>query len=83
MHPYTFTQVYFHCDQLMRGMHAVYLERWLRYFPRETMLIVKAEDLFRCEIPPTPEGWPASIAGSSFRVNWKDGCLQVSKLCEF
>ena len=44
---YLFTQVYFHCDQLMRGMHAVYLERWLRYFPRESMLIIKAEDMFR------------------------------------
>ncbi|GAX80445.1 hypothetical protein CEUSTIGMA_g7884.t1 [Chlamydomonas eustigma] len=40
-------KVFFHCDQLLRGMHAVYLERWLQYFPRSSMLVVNAEDMFR------------------------------------
>ena len=43
-------QVFFHCDQLFRGMYAVYLERWLRFFPREALLVIKAEDMFRCTV---------------------------------
>ena len=43
-----YCQVFFHCDQLFRGMYAVYLERWLRVFPREALLVIKAEDMFRC-----------------------------------
>ncbi len=40
-------KVYFHCDQLMRGMYSVWLERWLRVFPRDRLLVVIAEDMFK------------------------------------
>lgn len=37
--------VFFHCDQLIRGMHDVFAETWLATFPRE-LLLVKAEEYF-------------------------------------
>ncbi|KAG1658985.1 hypothetical protein FOA52_008687 [Chlamydomonas sp. UWO 241] len=39
-------KVYFHCDQLLRGMYTVWMEGWLRAFPREVIHVVHAEDLF-------------------------------------
>ncbi len=32
--------------QIMRGMYEMYLEVWLRHFPRDNVLVVKAEDYF-------------------------------------
>jgi hypothetical protein len=40
-------KVYFHCDQLLRGMYTVYLERWLRFFPKSSFLLIKSEDFFQ------------------------------------
>jgi len=39
-------KVFFHCDQLFRGMYAVYLNIWFRYFPREQFLIINSQDYF-------------------------------------
>ena len=38
--------IFFHCDQLLRGMYAIWLHLWLSFFPRESFLLIKSEDLF-------------------------------------
>ncbi|KAL6762813.1 P-loop containing nucleoside triphosphate hydrolase protein [Haematococcus lacustris] len=38
-------KVYFHVDQLLRGMYSVYVETWLRFFP-DSLLLLKSEDFF-------------------------------------
>lgn len=35
-----------HFSYLSRGFYAVQIERWLKHFPRDAMLILKAEDMF-------------------------------------
>lgn len=37
--------VFFHCDQLLRGMYSIWLHLWLSFFPRESFLVVKSEEL--------------------------------------
>lgn len=31
--------VFFHCDQFIRGMYSVYLEHWFANFPRENVMV--------------------------------------------
>jgi hypothetical protein len=38
--------IFFHCDQLMRGMYSIWLHIWFSIFPRESFLVLKAEDYF-------------------------------------
>ncbi|GAX78166.1 hypothetical protein CEUSTIGMA_g5608.t1 [Chlamydomonas eustigma] len=38
--------VFTHCEQLFRGMHAAHLRIWLKFFPREAFLLVNSMDLF-------------------------------------
>ncbi|GLC34028.1 hypothetical protein PLESTB_000830200 [Pleodorina starrii] len=38
--------VYFHADQLMRGMYALFLEIWYRFIPASNWLIIHSDDLF-------------------------------------
>mmetsp|Transcript_36158 Transcript_36158/g.80462 ORF Transcript_36158/g.80462 Transcript_36158/m.80462 type:complete len:459 (-) Transcript_36158:759-2135(-) len=40
-------QIFFHADQFIRGMYSLYLEVWLRHFPRDQLLIIKSEDYFK------------------------------------
>lgn len=40
-------KVYFHCDQILRGMYAPYLKVWFRYFPRSSFLILDSRRYFR------------------------------------
>ena len=39
--------IFFHCDQLMRGMYSVWLHVWFTFFPREAFLVLDAQDYFR------------------------------------
>lgn len=39
-------KVFYHCDQILRGMYSTYLEIWFRYFPRDAFLILKSEEYF-------------------------------------
>lgn len=39
-------KVFFHADQFIRGLHAVFLARWLRHIPQDRLLAVRAEDYF-------------------------------------
>lgn len=45
-HPYKGSVEHQHYTYLSRGKYERQLRRWFRYFPREQMLILKAEDLF-------------------------------------
>jgi N-acetylgalactosamine 4-sulfate 6-O-sulfotransferase len=38
--------IFFHCDQLLRGMYSFWLHMWFSYFPRESFLVLKSEDFF-------------------------------------
>ncbi|KAL6753537.1 P-loop containing nucleoside triphosphate hydrolase protein [Haematococcus lacustris] len=40
-------QIFFHADQIIRGMYSIFLEVWLRHFQRSSMLVLKSEDYFR------------------------------------
>jgi len=44
-------EVFFHCDQLIRGIYTVFIEYWLSFFGREALLVVKAEEYYREPIP--------------------------------
>jgi hypothetical protein len=35
------TQIFFHADQIIRGMYSIFLEVWLRHFPRDSILAIK------------------------------------------
>ena len=72
--------VFFHSDQLLRGLYSVWLHLWLSHFPRESFLVVKAEDYFarpRAVLqrvfehlgtaPPSGEGWDAILGAASIR----------------
>ena len=37
--------VFFHCDQLLRGLYAPYIADWLAAFPEGALLLVRTEDL--------------------------------------
>eukprot|EP00873_Tetraselmis_striata_P009748 jgi/Tetstr1/430012/TSEL_019873.t1 len=39
-------EVFFHCDQLIRGIYAVFLEVWMAAFGRDALLVLRAEDYF-------------------------------------
>ncbi|GAX82546.1 hypothetical protein CEUSTIGMA_g9972.t1 [Chlamydomonas eustigma] len=39
-------KLFFHADQIMRGMYEMYLEVWLRHFPRDHLLIIRSEEYF-------------------------------------
>ncbi|KAL6759406.1 P-loop containing nucleoside triphosphate hydrolase protein [Haematococcus lacustris] len=39
--------VFYHCDQLFRGLYAPYLKIWLRWLPPSNVLVLKAEDYWR------------------------------------
>lgn len=38
--------IFFHCDQLMRGMYSIWLHIWFSIFPRESFLVLKSEEYF-------------------------------------
>ncbi|EFJ53051.1 hypothetical protein VOLCADRAFT_85926 [Volvox carteri f. nagariensis] len=40
-------QVYFHADQLMRGMYGLFLEIWYRFIPPSNWMVVHSDDLFQ------------------------------------
>ncbi|KAJ9510922.1 hypothetical protein QJQ45_027850 [Haematococcus lacustris] len=40
-------QIFFHADQIIRGMYSIFLEVWLRHFQRSSMLVLKSEEYFR------------------------------------
>eukprot|EP00798_Chlamydomonas_sp_ICE-L_P031207 gene31207-6356_t len=40
-------KVYFHCDQILRSMHSVWMEGWLRFFPRSSILVIKSDEYFK------------------------------------
>ena len=39
--------VYYHCDQLVKGMYAAFLPEWQAALPREHLLIMRTEDQIR------------------------------------
>lgn len=39
-------KVHYHCDQLFRGMYAVFLEIWFRFIPPRHWLVINSEDFF-------------------------------------
>lgn len=41
-----YEDVFYHADQLIKGMYSVFMSDWLEAFPREAMLVVRAEDYF-------------------------------------
>jgi len=42
----SFEHVFYHADALIKSMYAPFLETWLEVFPRESFLVVRAEDLW-------------------------------------
>ncbi|KXZ51708.1 hypothetical protein GPECTOR_11g157 [Gonium pectorale] len=38
--------IYFHADQLMRGMYGLFLEVWFRFIPPANWMIVHSDDFF-------------------------------------
>ena len=38
--------LFFHADQIIRGMYALFLEQWLRYFPKGVIKVVRSEAYF-------------------------------------
>eukprot|EP00798_Chlamydomonas_sp_ICE-L_P006514 gene6512-3152_t len=42
-------KVNFHVDQILQGMYSIYVERWLRFFPRSSILFIKADEYFDSE----------------------------------
>mmetsp|Transcript_12594 Transcript_12594/g.39731 ORF Transcript_12594/g.39731 Transcript_12594/m.39731 type:complete len:529 (+) Transcript_12594:1190-2776(+) len=46
-------KLFFHADQVCRGAYAIYLEDWLKAFPRENLLFIKAEEYFEDPAPAT------------------------------
>ncbi|WIA42833.1 hypothetical protein OEZ86_008761 [Tetradesmus obliquus] len=40
-------KVFFHCDQVLRGMYWVFLQGWQRHFGPDQLLVLLSEDLFR------------------------------------
>ena len=45
--PYHYSFCHHHYSYLERGRYAHYLEMWLNHFPRESLLVLKSEDMFR------------------------------------
>ncbi|GLI66090.1 hypothetical protein VaNZ11_009812 [Volvox africanus] len=39
--------VYFHADQLMRGMYGLFLEIWYRFIPASNWMVINSDDLFQ------------------------------------
>ncbi|PNW78886.1 hypothetical protein CHLRE_09g393321v5 [Chlamydomonas reinhardtii] len=39
-------RVFFHADQILRGVYSVYLDSWFKYFDRRQFLVIKSEDYF-------------------------------------
>lgn len=39
-------QVFFHADQVIRGMYSVFVEIWLKAFPKENFLFIRTEEYF-------------------------------------
>ncbi|KAG2432485.1 hypothetical protein HXX76_008830 [Chlamydomonas incerta] len=44
-------RVFFHADQLLRGVYSVYLDAWFKYFDRRQFLVIKSEDYFADPLP--------------------------------
>ncbi|KAG1660053.1 hypothetical protein FOA52_010038 [Chlamydomonas sp. UWO 241] len=38
--------LFFHADQVIRGMYAIFLERWMTHLGRDNVLVIRAEDYF-------------------------------------
>ena len=41
-----YEDVFYHADQLIKGMYSVFMSDWLEAFPREAVLVVRAEDYY-------------------------------------
>ncbi|KAG2498747.1 hypothetical protein HYH03_003486 [Edaphochlamys debaryana] len=39
-------RLFFHADQILRGVYVLYLELWLKYFDPSTILIIRSEDYY-------------------------------------
>eukprot|EP00191_Tetraselmis_sp_GSL018_P003786 CAMPEP_0177598730 /NCGR_PEP_ID=MMETSP0419_2-20121207/12543_1 /TAXON_ID=582737 /ORGANISM="Tetraselmis sp., Strain GSL018" /LENGTH=412 /DNA_ID=CAMNT_0019091271 /DNA_START=204 /DNA_END=1442 /DNA_ORIENTATION=+ len=79
--------VFFHCDQLIRGMYSIFVEGWTAFFGDEAFLAVEAEAYYSsprevlAEVMnhlglrlPTNEEWEAIIsAGSKGRAHLMEG----------
>lgn len=63
--------VFFHCDQLIKSMHSVFMADWLGAYPRDDILVLRLEDyrdpqkrrstlqqVFRCALVEKPSGRP-------------------------
>jgi len=44
-------QVFYHCDQLIKGMYSVFVEDWLAFFPDGQLLVIQFEEYIQ---HPTP-----------------------------
>eukprot|EP00798_Chlamydomonas_sp_ICE-L_P014847 gene14847-20901_t len=42
-------KVFFHADQILRGMYSIYAEVWLRHFPRNNIMFIQSEEYFADE----------------------------------
>eukprot|EP00798_Chlamydomonas_sp_ICE-L_P014904 gene14904-20953_t len=42
--------IFFHADQVMRGMYSIYAEVWLRHFPRNNIMFIRSEEYFADEV---------------------------------
>jgi hypothetical protein len=40
----SYENVFYHADQVLKGMYSVYMEGWLAAFPRNTFLVLKQEE---------------------------------------
>ena len=91
---YTLEQVFFHADQLLRGLHWVWLSGWLSYFG-EDLLVVFSEDYFEnprkvgervaahlgLETPLSDEIWEKMKGQEQHApsVGWKKGLTDVTE----
>lgn len=83
-------QVYFHCDQLLRGMYSVWLEVWLRFFSDNELLLIKVSlttlrwgvlALTQCSALRIQQGPPPlCLCGKESRGGTPAVCLQAEDL---
>jgi hypothetical protein len=41
-----YEDVFYHADQLIKGMYSVFMDDWMEAFPREAILVLRAEDYY-------------------------------------
>ncbi len=45
-HTHIHTRPVHACPQVLRGLYSVWLEVWLRFFPKKSLLVIPSEELF-------------------------------------